>query len=198
MRASGTSSPNFISLAGMFAGIGAGVAFAFTTHSEFRVFGFVLGAILIQIRLLANMFDGMVAIESGKSSPIGELFNEVPDRVSDTAAFVGAGYAVASDPILGFTAACLAIFLAYIRAQGKAAGAHQEFCGPMAKPHRMFVLTVLALYCGLAPLKWQSQVAVAGPWGVMAWGLCFIILGEVLTVFRRLWRIGRALGKSQS
>lgn len=119
-------SPNAISVAGMVAGIAAGCAFAATSRYPPAALWFLAAAALIQLRLLANMFDGMVAIETRKASPVGELFNEVPDRVSDTAMFVGAGYAAGGNPALGFIAACLAVFLAYVRAQGKVAGAHSN------------------------------------------------------------------------
>ena len=190
-------SPNAISLAGMAAGIAAGGAFAATTVPGWERYAFVAAAVLMQFRLLANMLDGMVAVQCGKASPLGELFNEVPDRVSDTAAFVGAGYAAGGHPVLGFTAALFALFIAYLRAEGKVAGTHQEFCGPMAKPQRVFVLTVAAGYCGLAPMAWQPTVSGLPEAGVMAMFLCLIISGEIVTVVRRLTRIVRALGERQ-
>jgi phosphatidylglycerophosphate synthase len=121
------------------------------------------------MRLLANMFDGMVAIESDRASPIGELFNEVPDRVSDAALLIGLGYARGGHVLLGFTAALLAVFTAYVRAMGKVAGGRQEFCGPMAKPQRMLVVTATALWCGLAPAAWQVESNVG--FGLPAYAL---------------------------
>ena len=77
--------------------------------------------------------------------------------------FIGAGYAAGGNAVLGYVAACLAVFLAYLRAQGKVAGAHQEFCGPMAKPQRAFTMTVVALYCAVAPAHWHPYLSrVAG------------------------------------
>jgi phosphatidylglycerophosphate synthase len=187
------ASPNAISLAGMAAGIGAGVALAAGSFSLPGRLAFLASASLIQLRLLANMFDGMVALETGKASPTGELYNEVPDRVSDAAMFIGAGYAAGGNPTLGYVAACLAVFLAYLRAQGKVAGAHQEFCGPMAKPQRAFVMTVVALTCAALPAEWQTKTSWAPGWGIISWGLAVIIVGEVVTAFRRLWRIARRL-----
>jgi len=186
-------SPNAISLAGMFAGIAAGAALVATTVPGWDRYAFVAAALLMQLRLLANMLDGMVAVQCGKASPLGELFNEVPDRVSDTAALVGAGYAAGGHPVLGFAAALLAVFIAYLRAQGKVAGAHQEFCGPMAKQHRVFVLTILCLYCGLAPDAWQPSLNQLPELGLTAMALCLIIAGQIWTAILRLWRIARAL-----
>jgi hypothetical protein len=95
--------------------------------------------------------------------------------------------------VLGFVAACLALFTAYVRAQGRVAGAPQEFCGPMAKQQRVAVLTVAALYCALAPAAWQPLGMGRPGWGVMAWALVVIVVGAAFTSMRRLRRIGRAL-----
>lgn len=186
-------SPNAISLAGMVAGSAAGGAFALTSYFTWPQFAFLAAAFLMQMRLLANMLDGMVALQASRASPVGELFNEVPDRVSDAAIFIGAGYAVGALPELGYLAACVALFTAYVRAEGKVAGAHQEFCGPMAKPQRMFLLSVAALYCGLTPSAWQPSLSGFQKAGILTAALALIVIGGVWTACRRLLRIARAL-----
>ena len=180
--------PNAISVGGMMAGILAGGVFYATSRwPEFARAGWIAGAALVQLRLLANMLDGMVAMETRTASPVGELYNEIPDRISDGATLIGFGYALGSDPTHGYIAACLAFFVAYVRAMGKAAGARHEFCGPMAKPHRMFAVTMGALYCGVAPAGWQPDP------GVPVWVLALIIAGCLITAPRRLLRIGATL-----
>lgn len=184
-------SPNAISVAGMVAGLGAGLALAATSLPEGPVrLCWLLGALGVQLRLLANMLDGMVAIETGRSSPVGELYNEVPDRVSDVAILAGLGFAAGANPLLGLTVACLAVFVAYVRAMGKGAGAGNDFCGPMAKPQRMFFVTVGAIYAGVAPAAWLGPW---GGWGLGSWLLLLIGVGCVVTAVRRLVRIARAL-----
>ena len=37
----------------------------------------------MQLRLLCNMMDGLVAVEGGLKSKAGDLFNEAPDRIED-------------------------------------------------------------------------------------------------------------------
>src|SRR5437016_4787812 len=67
-------SPNAISLASMFFGILAGVALGFTACTsgvEQRLL-WLGAAVCVQLRLLANLLDGMVAIECGRASPVGE------------------------------------------------------------------------------------------------------------------------------
>lgn len=182
-------SANGISTSGMIAGILAGAALFFTPrlamHGLERV-GFLAAALLIQMRLLANMLDGMVALGSGQASPVGELYNEIPDRVSDAATLIGAGYALSGNVELGYVAACVALFTAYVRAAGKAAGATNDFRGPMAKQQRMFVITVLALYLALTPTDWQPDVNDPPLGGLLALGLAVIVVLGLVTALRRL------------
>jgi len=187
------ASPNVISLAGMFCAIGAGVLLALTpVAAEWEGVAWLAAALLIPLRLIANMLDGMVAIESGSASRIGELFNEVPDRVSDTAVLVGLGYAHGSEPALGYLAAILAVFTAYVRAVGKVAGAPQFYSGPMAKPHRMWLVTVFCLWGAIAPNMLGERIPSEGL-TLPAWMLAAIILGCILTASRRLLLIRNAL-----
>src|SRR5439155_22717596 len=39
---------------------------------------FVIVAVALQMRLVCNLLDGLMAVEGGKRSPLGELFNELP------------------------------------------------------------------------------------------------------------------------
>jgi phosphatidylglycerophosphate synthase len=186
------ATPNAISLLGMGAGFMAGLVFWFTSRGVIVSLFWLLGAGLVQLRLLCNLIDGMVAIEAGKGSPVGELYNEVPDRVSDAATLIGLGYAAGGSPVLGFLAAILAIFVAYVRAAVKTAGAPQDYSGPMAKPHRMFIVTVTALLCTLVPMFTQEGW-LGQEWGLPAFALGLIAVGCVFTALRRLLRAARFL-----
>lgn len=189
-------SPNAISLIGMLCGLAAGASLASTslTADWLERFFWLTGAALAQLRLLANMFDGMVAVESGKTSRLGELYNEIPDRISDSATLIGLGLAAGGHVMLGFAAALLAVFTAYIRAVGKVAGAAQEFCGPMAKQQRMFFVIVVALWNGLTPAAWQPTWGDSRI-GLAAATLIIIGMGSLVTAFRRLRRIADHLRK---
>jgi phosphatidylglycerophosphate synthase len=178
------ASPNGISLFGMVAASAAGIAFAATSHVEGapqRALWF-LGAALCQVRLLCNLFDGMVAVGRQIASRTGELYNEVPDRVSDAAIFIGLGYAASGAPALGYLAALSAVFVAYIRAMARSLGAPNDFCGPMAKPQRMALATLLGVYLAFAPAAWQrSGIEVRA-------ALAVVIIGCAATAVRRLAR----------
>jgi phosphatidylglycerophosphate synthase len=190
--ASRNVSPNAISIAGMCACIVAGIALGETSIAYHPIL-WLIAALGAQLRLTANMLDGMVALASGRASKTGELYNEVPDRISDAAVFIGAGFAWGGNVTLGYIATILAVFTAYIRAAGKIAGAPNEFCGPMAKQHRMLVITLICLYSAITPRSWQGITFNDSQIGLMSIGLVIIIAGCAITVVRRLSRIAHAL-----
>ncbi|WFB34674.1 CDP-alcohol phosphatidyltransferase family protein [Kiritimatiellota bacterium B12222] len=168
--------PNQISVIGIFISLlGSGVMFVSGRW-------FLLAALMVQLRLLCNMLDGLIAIEHDKKSVLGDLFNEVPDRIEDSLFLVGAGYA--SGIIwLGWMAALLSVSTAYLRLLGGSLGFDQDFCGPMAKQHRMFVLTLSLIIAAFVP---EALVV----------GLGVIVVGTVLTVVRRLHRLVRQMEAS--
>src|SRR5438132_9967491 len=111
-------SPNAISIAGMCACIVSGFALGMTSITDYRIL-WLVAALGAQLRLTANMLDGMVAIASGRTSKIGELYNEVPDRISDAAVFIGAGFAWGGNVTLGYIVTILDIYKDYVCDAGK-------------------------------------------------------------------------------
>ena len=150
-----------------------------------RPLALIGAAACVQLRLLCNLIDGMVAIEGGKQSPTGALYNEFPDRIADSLFLVALGYACGV-PWLGWLAALLAALTAYVRATGGALGLRQDFRGPMAKPHRMAVLTVACL-AGAAEMQWNGT-----RWALLA-AAVVISGGAALTCVTRTLAIARAL-----
>lgn len=187
-------SPNAISIFGMIAAIAAGGFFYLTgSDSGLEAALWIAGAALVLLRLLANMFDGMVAVELGKVTRVGALYNEVPDRISDAAVLIGAGYAAGGSVELGYLAACIALFVAYIRSTARTAGAPSDFGGPMAKQQRMYLVILAALYSGAATATGHFSWGPEQEWGPMALALALVILGGVLTAALRLRRAAQAL-----
>lgn len=190
-------SPNSISMASLvFAGIGCalGVAHGYALHTPAsRATTLVLFALCIQARLLCNMLDGMVAVEGNRRSSLGDLYNELPDRAADTALLVGAGYAAAACPWAvesGWAAAVFAMLTAYIRALGRSLGTAAYFQGPMAKPHRMAMLTLTCLVAaGFTLTSTGSEYAP----DIITYGLLVIVIGTAITAIRRTLLIAREL-----
>jgi phosphatidylglycerophosphate synthase len=136
-------SPNQVSISSIvFALIGAALLMCEVKGNP-SAFPFLLTAACIQLRLLANMLDGLLAVEGGQQTKTGELYNEIPDRIADVAFLAAAGYASEHGEwgaALGWSASVLAVSTAYIRAIGARRGYPQDFSGPQAKPHRMLLL----------------------------------------------------------
>ena len=186
--------PNSISVSSIVFGCLAGLAFAATSHyPESQRWFWLLGALGIQLRLLANMLDGMVAVESGRGSPVGEIYNEAPDRFSDVAILVGLGYSNGGDPVWGYWAAIAALMTAYVRALGKGAGVPNDFSGPLAKPQRMFLGTLTGVTLGLLPTSWRQSIEATINIGLPTAMLIVLAIGTAFTAARRLWRIGGKL-----
>ncbi|MGY1458906.1 CDP-alcohol phosphatidyltransferase family protein [Luteimonas sp. A534] len=144
-----------------------------------------LCALGIQLRLLCNLLDGMVAVEGGRSTPTGALYNEVPDRIADSVLLVALGCA-AGLPWAGWLAALLAALTAYIRTLGGALGLAQDFRGPMAKQHRMALMT---LACFVAPF----ETMWAGSRHALVIAVLVIAAGALLTCGTRLRAVARQL-----
>ncbi len=181
--------PNQISMASMIAAALAGLAFYFGASmpgfSGFLLL--ILAALFCQLRLICNLLDGMVAVEAGKSAPDGVFWNEAPDRVSDVLILVGLGTGLGV-PALGWAAAAAALTTAYIRELGRATTGENDFCGPMAKPQRMALITLAVVIAILQPL-W------GGSFEILRIALWIVAIGALATALRRSVRLITRLQK---
>jgi len=181
-------SPDHISLFGVGFACLSGAGFLWMSWGG-DAWIYFLCAAGIQLRLLCNMLDGMVAIEGGKKSSLGGLYNELPDRIEDTVILLGAGNCAMTftgADYLGWGAALVAILTAYIRALGATLGTPQFFVGPMAKPHRMATLTVACLL----------EAVTGGKGHLITLGLIIIIAGGIFTGIRRVMLIAHELERA--
>lgn len=146
---------------------------------------FLAAAVFIQTRLLCNMMDGMVAIEGHHQTPIGPVFNELPDRIADVFLLVPLGYVI-HQPWVGWAIAALALICAYVRALGASLGQPQDFSGPMAKPHRMAMLSAGclagAVEAWVTHTEWLLSLTAA-----------VLLLGTAWTIVRRTRNLTRHL-----
>ena len=152
---------------------------------------FIATTICIQLRLVCNLLDGLMAVEGGKKTKAGEIFNEFPDRIADVVLFVCAGYSIYFLPYaiqLGWACAVAAVLTAYVRVFGGAMGLPQDFCGPMAKQQRMAVLTGACILSAIEQL-------LAWPPRIMFLALCIVLIGSLITAIRRTLRIARLLNQ---
>jgi phosphatidylglycerophosphate synthase len=192
MLVRGRISPNAISVFSVVFALGAAAAFIASRNAEGmqRVVMLIAAAICIQLRLLCNMLDGMVAVEGKMASKTGDIFNELPDRIADPLIIVAAGYAIIRfytlGPTFGWLAGLLAVMTAYVRVLAGSVRAKQDFVGPMAKPHRMATLTFAASVDAITGyLRFRDYALMLA--------LIVIIFGTIITMIRRTRRMAAEL-----
>ena len=186
-------SPDMISAGSMvFALAGAALFVAQAGASgPARAAELILAGACVQLRLLCNLLDGMVAVEHGRGSPCGPIWNELPDRLADILFLAGAGYGASLSGVAwgddaGWAAAALAVLTAYVRELGRALGQPADFRGPMAKPHRMALLTAGCVAAAAEPLwGWRGES--------LAIALAVVAAGAALTAARRTLGLGAHL-----
>ncbi len=184
--------PNQISILSMlFAIIGGGALSQLQNTENFYIF-LLIGFIGIQLRLLCNLVDGLMAIEGGLKTPTGELFNDVPDRFSDLFLFFGLSLSIQSwwGPHLGWATSVAAILTAYVRTLGASMGQGHDFKGPLAKQHRMAVMNLTLILSGTEQLIFQHYNYS------LITGFIILFVGSSVTVFTRLYRISKKINDS--
>lgn len=183
--------PNSVSVASVAFALAAAVAFHVVPSLTpgLQAAALLVAAAAIQLRLLCNMLDGMLAVEEGLKTRTGDVYNDLPDRVADVLILVGAGYSIrhlSGAATLGWAAAVAAVLTAYVRVLGGSLGVTQHFIGPMAKQHRMFTLTLAGIL--------SAAEAMSGlPPRAMAVALAVIVAGSIVTAWRRAARVMREL-----
>lgn len=180
--------PDVFSYASIVAAGIAGVLFWQSgRHPKFLI----LGVALAFLRLWLNMFDGMVAVASGKASKRGEIINDLPDRISDIIIFIGMAHSRWCHRLPGYWVAILALLVAYVGLSGQAAGVQREYSGIMSKPWRIVVLSIAAVITSIQIHR--DAPYWFGGWLILDWANFAIIVGCVQTIAVRLFRIFRAL-----
>ena len=188
------ASPDLISAASVaFAFLGAACLLlaSLTESGGWRAPLLIGAAGCIQLRLVCNLLDGMVAVEHRLGSSSGPIWNELPDRFSDVLLLAASGYYAASGRMVfaveaGWLCASLALLTAYLRELGRGLGFPADFSGPMAKPQRMAVLTAGCLISALEPLwGWRGQTMMVA--------LVVIAVGASITAWRRTRTLARRL-----
>lgn len=179
--------PNQISQASIAVAALAGSAFWASGGAQgfWRAVLLLAAAAFCQLRLLCNLLDGMVAVEAGKGSKDGAFWNEAPDRIADILILVGAGLG-AGQPVIGWAAACFAVLTAYVRELGRASGLSADYSGPMAKQHRMALMTAAAIIAVFEPLWSTNYFVLQIALWIAAVGAAVTTLLRAVTLLRRL------------
>ncbi len=187
------ATPNQVSVASSVFALMAAALMIYGAPIFGGVLAWVLAAVCIQMRLVCNLMDGMLAVEGGLKTPNGDLYNEFPDRVSDMVVLAALGHADGSTTgvALGWLAACGALMTAAIRMHGASLLGKHDFRGPMAKPQRMALATAACILMAVF-----SGTSVSFP--ALRWVLGGMVFGIGLTIIRRLAALSGELHHRQA
>lgn len=184
--------PNQVSVMSLVFSLGAAGGLMALPHqvaAPWRAWLALVAILCIALRGLCNLLDGMMAVEGGFRTRSGDVFNELPDRFSDSVTLLGLGFSSGFsglEPTLGWAAALLAAIVAFTRVLGVQAGASAYYCGPMAKTARMAVVVVACAGLTVEMLAGLPQRSAAV-------GLSVIVAGCLVTIARRSVLIVREL-----
>lgn len=135
----------------------------------------LLVPLLVALRLILNLLDGQVARLGGTSRPMGEVGNELADRIGDVLAIGGLAFVAGVGPFPAGAAIIAALLASYAGITARAAGAPRQYGGVMSKPARMIVLAIAA---PLAFLAGAPDALLVGAW--------LIALGALVTLVQRV------------
>jgi CDP-diacylglycerol--glycerol-3-phosphate 3-phosphatidyltransferase len=114
--------------------------------------------VVLFLRMALNAIDGMLAREFDMQSPLGGLFNELGDVVSDTVLYLPFGFhpAVPWWAVIGVVIA--AIWIEMVGVIAVQIGASRRYDGPFGKSDRAFAFGLLGLLfgVGLASESWVT------------------------------------------
>jgi CDP-diacylglycerol---glycerol-3-phosphate 3-phosphatidyltransferase len=130
---------------------------------------------LAGLRLVLNLLDGQVARRTATTHPLGELANELGDRVADVLFIGGLAFVAAVGPLLALAGAIAAILASYVGVTARAIGVPRQYGGLMSKPGRMIVLALAAPLALALRESWPLLLA--------AW---LILGGSLVTMAQRI------------
>jgi CDP-diacylglycerol--glycerol-3-phosphate 3-phosphatidyltransferase len=165
--------PDAITAASLPIALAGGICLALSDRAPALL---VLVPILAAARLVTNLLDGLVARRTSTARPMGEVWNELADRLGDVLFLGGLAFTPAVDSRLALGAVIAALLASYVGITAKAVGGSRQYGGVMSKPGRMIVVAIGA------PLAFLTG---DGRWLAAAAGL--IVVGSLLTLLAR-WR----------
>lgn len=143
--------------------------------------------ILLFLRIALNALDGMIAKETGRARPEGELLNELLDRASDVVIILGLGFS----PLTHIQIACITIPMVLISSYtgilGKALIKKRQYGGIMGKADRTILLMIFCLVQLVMPNTKSVNLFL------FDYALILILIGAVITTFQRIAAIRREM-----
>jgi phosphatidylglycerophosphate synthase len=168
-------SPDWMTYAAILVAAGMSILIYLSTTNRYLLLFVAAG---VPIRLAMNALDGQVSRALGLADPMGEVKNELGDRLADMLIFVSFCFVPEIPLAISITALCITFLVAYVGILSKALTGVREYAGIMGKPDRMTVIAIMAVL-----------VAITAQWYWLSIGLVIVIILGVYTLWLRVAKI---------
>jgi phosphatidylglycerophosphate synthase len=135
-------SPDSLNLAAV--AVSITIAGVFYASLQIRA-AFICIPFLVFFRLMFNALDGMIARKTGCASRMGEVHNEVADRLSDLITILAVGFSGNGNSLLAGVTCSVMLLSSYMGIVSKSAGGPRIYKGIMCKPDRLFLMGAAAI-----------------------------------------------------
>ena len=140
--------------------------------------------LLAIVRIALNLIDGNMARRTGRIHPRGELYNELGDRLADTAFLTPVAFLPGASPEIVLLGVLGAVLASYVGITVRAAGGERLYRGILSKPGRMALLVVCCLWAFVAGPDSTAAWAAFGP--LLLAGTTLTLLERIVVAVRRL------------
>ncbi len=138
--------PNALTTLTLFVSVAVGTALAFLADHP-RAWLCLPPWLLL--RILLNTIDGMIAREHHRKTPLGALLNEVADAVCEAALLLPFALCPGISPVLVVLLVVLSLCGEVAGLAALLIGAPRRYDGPLAKPDRAVIFTILSIALGV-------------------------------------------------
>ena len=171
--------PNHISYA--LIPVGVLIAATYLVGAQGFPWLYLLGILLVFVRMFLGTLDGLVATHYGKSSRRGEIMNRLAPELCDVLYLLALALARPEWQLPGLLAVALAWLITFTGLVGATAGLPTQSVGPAGQTDRIALLQVMSLLAFLSDtLGWKVDF--------MGGFLWWVAIGGTLTVVLRLKR----------
>ena len=179
--------PNHISYAMI--PVGVLIAATYFVGAQGQPWLYLLGILLMFVRMFLGTLDGLVATHYGKSSKRGEIINRLAPELCDVLYLLALTLARSEWRLPGLLAIALAWLITFSGLVGATTGLTTQSVGPAGQTDRIALLQALSLAAFLSDVR---------GWGVDFLGgfLWWVVIGGVVTVVLRLRRNFKAASQA--
>lgn len=169
--------------------VGVLIAAAYFVGAQGQPWLYLLGILLVFVRMFLGTLDGLVATHYGKSSRRGEIINRLAPELCDVLYLLALAMARPEWHTPGLLAMGLAWLVTFAGLVGATTGLPTQSVGPAGQTDRNVMLQVLSLLAFLAETRgWRVDFL-----GLFLW---YVAFGGIATVALRLARNFKAAAQA--